>query len=64
MLNKYDKIGSDRKLIGYVKKPTPLTDEEVRDQTLEQLEAYINTLPDVTPEDINEQRPGGVDPLL
>ena len=70
VLPKYDK--ETRKIIvGYGKTDTPLTDEDVHDRTYEELEEYIDSLPDLTEEDINNEyirqfnspRPG-VDPLL
>jgi hypothetical protein len=51
ILPKYDSTG---KTVGYVLKDTPLTFEEVNNQSLEELESYINNLIEVTPEYINK----------
>ena len=67
VLKKYDQGNH----VGYVKKDTPLTDDEVHSRSYEELEAFINSLPDLTPEDVNNEyirkfntRPGAGDQRL
>ena len=54
VLPKYDKETREI-IVGYGKTDTPLTDEDVHDRTYEELEEYIDSLPDLTEEDVNNK---------